>query len=160
MEILKQSLFENTYLTWLMAIGTGVLSVALLLTLQWMTRKRLAKLASQATTQWDDYLVKVISGTRLLFWLMFGVLMGSLLLQLPENLEKGITVAFVIALLIQAGIWGGILISAAVNGYQEKTREENPAHLPTLGLLGLVGQIAVWFSISASLTTHRGTSYN
>jgi len=144
MDVLEQTLFGNTYQAWGIAVGTGLLVVAVLRTLQSLTRRRLGKLAARTSTRWDDYVVEMISGTRLLFWLIAGVLVGSLLLEIPEPVQRGITVAFVIALLIQAGIWAGLLINSAVDDYRKKTREESPADSTTLGLIGLAGQTAVW----------------
>ncbi|MDX1380880.1 MAG: mechanosensitive ion channel family protein [Xanthomonadales bacterium] len=144
MDVLEQTLFGNTYQAWLIAVGAGLLVVVVLRTLQSLTRRRLGKLAARTATRWDDYVVEMISGTKLLFWLVAGVLVGSLLLEIPGRVQSGITVAFVIALLIQAGIWGGLLINSAVDDYRKKTLEESPADVTTLSLIGLAGQTAVW----------------
>jgi len=144
MEILAQKVFGNTYQAWIVAIGVGVAVVVLLRILQKFSRKRLGQMAARTTTRWDDYLVKVIAGTRRLFLLMVAVLIGSLLLDLPDHLQQGITVSFVIALLIQAGIWGGVLIDSAMKDYRDKVAEEHPADITTIGLIGLAGRVSVW----------------
>jgi small-conductance mechanosensitive channel len=144
MELLEKTLFDNSYLAWAIAIGAAVLTVIVCRALQAIARSRLAKLASHTSTRWDDYVVEMISGTRLLFWLVFGVLIGSLTLEIPDTVQRGITITFVIALLVQAGIWGGVLINSAVDDYRERTREENPADVTTLSLIALAGQTAVW----------------
>ena len=144
MEFLTQELFNNTYQTWIIAIGAGSVVAVVLRILQKFSRKRLGDLAARTSTKWDDYLVKVIAGTRRLFLLMAAVLIGSLLLDLPDRLQHGITISFVIALLIQAGLWGGVLVDSAMKDYREKVAEENPADITTLGLIGLAGRVAVW----------------
>lgn len=144
MEFLEQTSFGNSYQAWLIAVGAAVLAVLVLRTLQGIVRGRLAKLASRTSTRWDDYLVRIISGTRLLFWLVVGLLIGSLLLEIPDSVQHGITIAFIIALLIQAGIWGGVLIDCAVGDYRKKASEENPADVTALSLIALAGRTAVW----------------
>jgi small-conductance mechanosensitive channel len=144
MDILTQEFFNNTYQAWLIAIGIGASVAIVLRVLQKFSRNRLAELASLTPTKWDDYLVKVIAGTRRLFLLMAAIVVGSLLLELPDRLQHGITVSFLIALLIQAGLWGGVLIDSVVKDYRERAHEENPADVTTLGLIGLAGRVAIW----------------
>lgn len=144
LEVLENTLFSNTYAEWMIAIGAVLLAVIVLRTLQGITRKRLAQLAERTRTHWDDYLVEVIASTKMLFWLFAGILIASFMLELPESVQKAIRISFLIALLIQGGIWAGVLISCALQDYREKTFEENPADVTTLGLIGLAGQIIVW----------------
>lgn len=144
MEILTQELFDNTYQAWLIAIGVGVCVAIVLRILQKISRNRLTALAARTSTKWDDYLVKVIAGTRRLFLLVVALLIASLLLELPDPIQHGITLSFLIALLLQAGIWGGVLVDSVVKDYRERAHEENPADVTTLGLIGLGGRVAVW----------------
>lgn len=156
LEFLQRTVLDNSYQAWLIAIGAGLLAVLVLRTLQGLTRKRLAKLASHTSTRWDDYLVQVISGTRLLFWLVVGVQIGSLLLEIPDRVQTGITVAFVIALLIQAGVWAGVLIRSAMEDYRERTQQENPADVTTLSLITLAGQTAIWAVVMLLILENLG----
>jgi small-conductance mechanosensitive channel len=144
MEILTEKVLENTYQAWLIAIGAGMLAAFLLHFFRKVSQKHLTELASRTTTKWDDYLVKVIAKTKLLFLLAAGLLIGAMLLELPDEAERAVRISFVIALLIQVGIWGGVLVDSAVKGYRDKAREENPADVTTLGLIGLAGRVAVW----------------
>ena len=70
MDLLEQTFLGNTYQAWLIAVGAGLLVVVGLRTLQSLTRRRLTKLAARTSTRWDDYVVTMISGTKLLFWLV------------------------------------------------------------------------------------------
>ena len=144
LEILDKSLFNNSYAEWIIAMGAAALAVIALRTLQSLTRRRLGRLAKRTTTRWDDYLVEMIAGTRLLFWVFAGTLIGTFLLELPVFIQNAVRITFLIALLVQGGIWAGILINSALRDYREKTIEENPADVTTLGLIGLAGRIVVW----------------
>ena len=144
MDLLDQELWGNPYLDWLIAAGAGILAVAVLRMLQAVTRRRLGKLAARTSTRWDDYVVEMISRTRLLFWIVAGALIGAQWLELSPRVQGGVSAAFVIALLIQGGIWGGVLIKSALADYRQKAHKEDPADLTTLSLVGLVGQTVVW----------------
>ena len=144
MEFLEQSLFGNSYRAWLLALVTAALVVIILRLVQTVAGKRLTRLAAQTSTQWDDNLVQLLAQTRLPFWLILGVLVGSLTLSLPALTQSIITTTFVIALLVQGGIWGVVLIKAVLASYRQKVGDERPAEMTTLNLIGFIGQVAVW----------------
>jgi small-conductance mechanosensitive channel len=144
MEFLDQTILGNTQRAWLLAFVTAALVVIALRLVQLVAGKRLARLAAHTPTQWDDNLVKLLSKTRLPFWLVLGLLVGSLMLELSASMQSIVTTTFVIALLVQGGIWGVVLIKAALASYQEKVGDEKPAEQTTLNLIGFIAQIAVW----------------
>jgi small-conductance mechanosensitive channel len=144
MEFLDQTILGNTQRAWLVAIAVAVLAVIVLRTLQSLARRRLAKLAALTTTKWDDHVVTLLSRTRLFFWLFLGILIGSMSLDLPARAQTIVNSAFVIALLIQSGIWGVVLIRAVMANYQKTVGEERPGELATLNLIAFIGQVAVW----------------
>jgi len=144
MNILDNTLLGNSYQDWLIALGAAVLMVIFLRVLQSFFRRRMKRLAEKTPTRWDDYLVDVIGCTRLTFLLIFGIWFGAQFLELSGDTEWWIRITFIVALLIQAGIWGGELINVALDDYRKKKREENPEDVTTLGLIGLAGRVAVW----------------
>jgi small-conductance mechanosensitive channel len=144
MEFLEHTIFGNTQRAWLIAIAVAVLLVIVLRLVQTVAGRRLAKLAANTPTQWDDNLVTLLSRTRLLFWIILGVLVGSTMLDLTPRTELVIRTTFVIALLVQAGIWGGVLVRAILANYRKRVGDERPAELTTLNLIGFIGQIAIW----------------
>jgi small-conductance mechanosensitive channel len=144
LEVLENTLLSNTYGEWIIAIGSVVLAVVVLRALQGIARRRLARLAARTRTRWDDYLVEMIANTKMLFWLFGGILIASFVLELPESVYSAIRNTFLIALLVQSGIWVGVLINCVLHDYREKTLEKNPADVTTLGLIALAGRIIVW----------------
>jgi len=144
MEFLDQTILGNTHRAWLLALATAVLVVVLLRTLQSLVRRRLGRLAARTATQWDDHVVELISRTRLLFWIFLGVLVGSMTLDLSARAHKVIVTIFVIALLIQGGIWGVALIKAVMANYRNNAGEDRAGELTTLNLIGFIAQVAVW----------------
>jgi small-conductance mechanosensitive channel len=144
MEFLDQTTLGNTHRAWLLALATAVLVVVLVRTLQSLVRRRLGKVAARTATQWDDHVIELISRTRLLFWIFLGVLVGSMTLDLSARAHKIIVTIFVIALLIQGGIWGMALIKAVMANYRNNAGEDRAGELTTLNLIGFIAQVAVW----------------
>jgi small-conductance mechanosensitive channel len=144
MEFLDGTFLGSTYQQWLVAIAIALAAFSLLRFVQGIATRRLKKLAARTDTRWDDHVVEMLAETRLTFLLVLGVFIGSLSLGLPPGIRSVVLTAFVIALLIQGGIWGGVLVNAIVKDYRDRAKEENPAELTTLGLIGFAGRVAVW----------------
>jgi small-conductance mechanosensitive channel len=144
MEFTEKVLLDNTVPEWAFAVGVGLLAVIVLRTVQAVFRGRIARLAERTDTQWDDHLVQVISSTRLLFWLVVGAWFGAQFLELPDAAQRWVRIVFFIALLLQAGLWGGSLVNSMLEEYRKRKREQNPEDLTTLGLIGLAVRVTVW----------------
>lgn len=158
MEFLDQKFWGNTHLDWLIAAGIVTLTTLVLSTLQAVTRRRLSKLAKSTNTRWDDYVVEMISRTKLLFLLIVSLTVGAQWLELPDRVQRGVIVTFVVALLIQSGIWGGLIIKATLEDYRKKAQQEDPADVTTLSLIGLTGQTAVWSLVVLLILDNLGVN--
>jgi small-conductance mechanosensitive channel len=144
MEFFEREWRGNTAPEWATAVGVALVVIVVLRALQAVFRSRIARLAEKTETRWDDHLVRVISSTRLWFWLVAGGWVGAKFLDLPDDTRHWTWVAFVIALLLQAGLWGGALINSALEEYHQRKQDQSPEDLTTLGLIGLAGRVAVW----------------
>jgi len=142
--MMDRILLDNPVSQWLVALGAGALAVIVLRGLQAVVRGRIARLAERTGTRWDDHLVRTVSSTRLLFWVVVGGWVGANFLVLQESAERWVRIVFIITLLVQAGLWAGALIGSALEEYQRRKRQESPEDVTTLGLLGLAGRVAVW----------------
>jgi len=144
MEFLEQTVLGNSYRAWLIATGAGVVSILVMRTLQAIVRYRLAKLAANTVTRWDDYVVNMISGTKFLFWLLFGIFVGSQFLDVAPRVQTVVRGGFVIALLVQGGLWAGVLVKGFLADYRQKKLDENPAEVTTLGIISFTAQTILW----------------
>ncbi|MBT8040417.1 MAG: mechanosensitive ion channel family protein [Xanthomonadales bacterium] len=144
MDFLQQSFMNNTFQEWLTAAGVAVATVLLLRLLQALFHRRLSKLAKLTSTKWDDYAVEMIADTKLLFLIIAGLVVGSTLLELPGERGRLVTLTFVIALLVQAGLWGRCLIASALEDYRQRKLDENPAGVTTLGVINFSAQTVLW----------------
>jgi small-conductance mechanosensitive channel len=144
MTILETELWGNSLLDWSVAVAAALLAVIALRVVQGLVRGRLARLAERSGNRWDDHLVHVVGSTRFLFLAIAGAWIGAQFVELPETARYWARAAFVIALLVQAGGWGGALIQSALDEYRQRKQQESPEDVTTLGLVGLAGRVAVW----------------
>lgn len=144
MEFLQQSFFNNTLQDWLTAVAVGLLSTFALRLLQALVSKRLGKLAARTEMRWDDYVLEMLDGTRILIWLVTGAWLGSLWLELPGRANAVVQSAFVIALLAQAGLWGQRLVGAVLSDYRRRQLDKNPAGVTSLGIINFTAQTLLW----------------
>lgn len=156
MEVFTTEVMGNGYHEWLIAVGAAALMTVVLRALQGIFRKRMGRLAEKTSTRWDNYVVHVIGRTRFLFLLIFGIWFGARFLEIPANVEWWIRTVFIVALLVQGGIWGGELINVALEDYRKKKRDEHPEDVTTLGLIGLAGQVAVWSVVALLILDNLG----
>lgn len=144
MDILQGSFLNNSYQEWLTAAGVALVTVLVLRLLQALFHRRLSRLAAKTSTRWDDYVVETISGTTWLFLVIAGLTLGSAMLELPGEIGQFVTLTFVIALLLQVGLWGRCLIASSLEDYRQRKLDENPAGVTTLGVINFAAQTILW----------------
>ncbi len=144
MELLDQTILDNSLLQWLIAVATLLGTVFVLRIVQHLVGRRLVTLVARTATQWDDILVAIIAKTKLLFLIVIGVFVASVFLQLPDRVHSFLSSLLIIALLLQAGIWGITFIASALEIYQQQALEKNRAAVTTINLIGLASKVALW----------------
>lgn len=144
MDILQGSFLNNSYQEWLTAAVVALVTVLVLRLLQALFHRRLSRLAAKTSTRWDDYVVEMISGTTWLFLVIAGLALGSAMLELPGEIGQFVTLTFVIALLLQVGLWGRCLIASSLEDYRQRKLDENPAGVTTLGVINFAAQTILW----------------
>lgn len=144
MEILNKSIFGNNLLEWVLALGVMIVSIIVLRILQTLLGKRLASLAVHTEMQWDDMFAELITKIKFPFLVIIGFILGSLLLELPDRVRSVLSSLLIIALLIQAGIWGGSLVLSLLTAYRQRAQVENPAAITTIDLIGIISKVLIW----------------
>jgi len=156
MDLIEQTFLGNSYQSWLIAAGTGIVAAIVMRVLQAVVRHRLATLAANTETRWDDYVISMLSGTKFLFWLIFAVFIGSQMLDLSTRVQAVIRGGFVIALLVQGGLWAGVLIRNYLADYRKKKLDENPADVSTLSIISFVANTILWSIVSLLVLDNLG----
>jgi small-conductance mechanosensitive channel len=144
LEFLNQNILGNSLQAWLIGCTVFVVTVFLL----WLTRlisgKRLTRLAAKTETSWDDILVDVIAATKLVFLLIVGVFVSALFLDIPAEVQSVLDLLLSLMLLIQAGIWVGVIIRALLGQYRHRALAKNPSAVTSINVIGLISKIALW----------------
>jgi small-conductance mechanosensitive channel len=125
-----------------LAIGAGTMvSVHLVLRL---LLPRLARLAGRTRTSWDDLVIGALGRTKGFFPFMLGVGAGSVVLDLPSRIGRGIATATVIAFLLQAGLWISSALRVWLERYQESQFEINRGAATTVAAIGFGAHMLLW----------------
>jgi small-conductance mechanosensitive channel len=143
-ELLNHDILGNSQLNWLFAAAIFALTLVVLRMAKHFAARRWARLAARTETHWDDIMVRVIASTKWLFLLVVSTFAGALALNVPAGVDSGLNRLMIIALMVQAGIWGTVLISALLEQYRLKAEEEDPAALTTIGVAGFITKVLLW----------------
>ncbi len=130
--------------TWLLGLVITAVTFLVLILLKRSLLRRLLEKARRISEGAVQCVQGFIDRTHGLFLLIISLYAGSLALDLSARETNFISLVVVLALLVQAGIWGGWLISFWVEGRVRK--EETPAP-PTgtgMGAIGFLLRLALW----------------
>ena len=143
-EFLEHTFLGNSVLQWTIAVAVLLASYLLLRLAKRIAGHRLAALSTRTATQWDDVIAEAINKTRALFLFVAGLFIASQFLQLPERTQSLVHSLFIIALLIQAGIWLGVITLSTLEQHRQRALKKNPAAATTINAMGFLSRILIW----------------
>ena len=108
---------------------------------------RLRMLAPKTKSDWDDIAGPLFERIHSLFLLVLALYAGSLVLPLPEDVSDLFGKLFGVAFLVQAALIGNRVITLVIERYRQRKTESNIAATTTLGSIGFVLQLLLWFSL-------------
>jgi len=108
---------------------------------------RLRISAPTTKTDWDDLAGLLLERIHDIFLLLLALYAGSLVLPLSEDVSDLFGKLFVVAFLFQAALIGNRAIALAIKRYRQRKTESNIAATTTLGSIGFVLQLLLWFSL-------------
>lgn len=149
---LVESWLELTFLgqavrAWLVALGLAFGFLLLVAIAKRLFARRLASWASRTATGIDDFLVALATRTRWLLMLFPAAWLGSLALDLGPKAAKaaqGLRVAAILALVVQAALWGVVAIDFWMARHRRRRLETDAASAALIGVLGFVAKVALW----------------
>ena len=144
MDFLNSHVLGNSGQAWLVAAVIFVVTTLALETVKVLAVRYLGRFAARTSVEWDDNLVKVVSKTKWAFLVVAGLYAGSLFLEFSPGVEAGLNRLIVIALILQAGVWGNALVRVLLDRFSERAREKDPAALTTIQVIGFIGKIVLW----------------
>jgi small-conductance mechanosensitive channel len=139
------TLLGNSLWMWGAALAT-TLAVYLALRLGLaFGRRKLTRLAERTATQIDDLVLELADRTHGLFLLAVGVLVGSRFLEASATAGLTIRRAMIVALFVQAGIWGNHVLAFLLNRHLVRTEDpEDRSREALAGLFTVLGRFAIW----------------
>jgi small-conductance mechanosensitive channel len=144
LDLLEQTFLGNSLLQWTIAAAVLLISYLLLRLAKRIAGRRLASLVEKTETQWDDIIALAINKTKSLFLFVVAVYITSQFLLLPERTQSIIHNLFVITLLIQAGIWLGVVTISVLEQHRQHALKKNPAAATTINAMGFLSRILIW----------------
>lgn len=144
MNVWEWSFYGNSVLRWLVALGVAVAVLIGLRVLVNTLVRRLTEWATKSETDVDDLVVELIDRTKWLFLIIVALYAGSLTLALAPEAMALIRSVTVVALLIQAAIWGNSLISFWIGRQVKRRLEADAATATTLSALNFISKLVLW----------------
>lgn len=145
MEFLNWTLYGNELRSWAIALAIAVGLVAGLRLAVRLVVRRLAKLAVETTNDVDDLVAAVLRSIHPLVLVIVSVAAGARLLTLPERVADVLGGAAVLALLIQAGVSGSVIVRSLIDQYtRQRAEKEDAAAATTLSFMGFILRLALW----------------
>jgi len=144
MNFLERHFYGNPLYDWIAALAIGIALTLALYFVQRLLIRRLSAWAGRTATRLDDYVVEILSGTRFLFLLIVSFYFGSQYLELPPKPARLIEHVAIMALLVQAALWGNRGIAMWLDEYMKRHRDTDAAAATTMSVLGFIARVVLW----------------
>lgn len=147
MQALSASFLGNTLQQWLIALGVGLATIAVVLSVMRLLVPRIARLARRTRTDWDDIAVAALTNTKGFFAAALGLLTATLTLSLPARVDRYALGLTVVAVLVQAGVWASTALRTWLDGYQRRQFETDRGAATTVAAIGFAVQVLIWSAV-------------
>lgn len=145
MIMLRQLIADNNAQDWAFALLAAAAFMLVLELLRRLVLRRLRRFAKTTDTVIDDFLVDVLSATRILLAAAVGFYVATQFLTLPAAMEKLVNRAFIGLIILQSGFW---INRALVFWLRHRLTQGEPgdegSRAMTLSLLSFLGRVTLW----------------
>lgn len=131
----------NTLGAWLLALLVLLTLFAVLAALKNLLSRHFIAAASKTRTRIDDVLAEMLRHSRPFFLLFVSLYIASLFVKLPAVAHRVVDMTVLLALLLQAAIWGNAAIRAWVARAQPA---QDLARAAMVQSLGFAGRLLIW----------------
>ena len=156
LELLNYPIANNPAQDWLIALAVSVLVFFLIRIIIRVGIKRLARLAQETATIWDDAVTDALSHTRGLFVLIIAVFAGSLFLEFSGQIHTLIYRIASVALIVQSGLWLNNVAIYWLKQEGQRRRKIDPATVTTVTAIGFIGRMILWVLVALLLLDNLG----
>lgn len=145
---LRWQFYGNPLSRWLLAVNALALFIAALYLVRRVALRRFERYAAHTATGVDDLLVQLIRRTKFFAILTVAVASTSYVLDFPGRVHDRLESAAVIALAIQAALWGSEIVSFSLTRYaRRQDGVADGATAATLTALGYIARGLLWIAI-------------
>jgi small-conductance mechanosensitive channel len=134
--------YQNTLQQWLVALAAMSVILSTLMFARHLIAVRWSALVTRTQNHIDDLVVSVARGTRTWFLTALAVTASSELLQLNEPSTRWLRAVAVVAIVVQAALWGNVVITHLVATHLERRGAADGGS--AAGALGFVARLALW----------------
>lgn len=136
--------FGNSLHRWLVALGIAIgVGCGLWLTKRLLVRHA-TRLAEAHPSGWLDAVADLLRHTSSWFLWIMAAYGAAISLTLPTKAVRIVSSVAILALLVQAALWGDSLIRFFLLGRAKRRVETDASSATTLVALGFLGRMAVW----------------
>jgi small-conductance mechanosensitive channel len=140
--VLEYELYGGTVQQWLLAGAIFLSAVILFPLIHALIARRAVRLAERTGITWGTAVAEAFRRTRFWFLVVLAIYLASLVLDLPPKTRNVLEAATILALLVQAAIWGNTAINVGLERYARRQQEKDPAAVTTVSALGFIGKLA------------------
>ncbi len=144
LEFLQNEVAGNSLLTWMIAAGISSCLFLIGGVVRLLGARQLRNLTAHSSHIAWPTLLTIVNQSRWLFIFLLALFAGMLVLQIPEQIRNLGTTIFVVALLMQIGLWAASAVRVLSEQYRRRKLAEDPSGTTTLSLLNFFGYIVIW----------------
>jgi len=154
--LLDQIYLGNSLQQWLLAGGFFATALLLLYTIRGLVGRHLSHLAKASETEWDNLLVSLLTRTKTLLLVIIALFIATTPLDVPARPDAVLRSITIIALLVQASIWGSGVIAFWIEHQTKKSEEEGGAMATTANVFGFIARLALYSLVVLLLLDNLG----
>ena len=143
-QFFDRKIYGTTAGAWIAFVLIAVLTFATLMGIRGVLKRTLGKVAARTTSKLDDLVVALIGHTQAFVLLILALYAGSLALGPTRNEVRIAGMAVALAILVQVGLWGNLIISYAIEHALHRRREEDPGLATAAGALNFITRVFLW----------------
>ena len=144
MDVLSEGLLGNPVERWLVAGGVALAAFLVLRYASATLARRLTGFARTTRPYWDDVVAAAVSATKTLLILLIALVLGSTVLELPDEWGAAVASVGFIALLFQGAFWLSAGLTTWLLRRTTELAEEHPADVMTMNVIGIAIRLALW----------------
>jgi small-conductance mechanosensitive channel len=142
-EFLRLVVFGNTLARWLVALMLTLVALLVFYIIKKIIFHRISEMASRTNTSVDDMASLVLQRTNGFLVMLLAIYLGSLSLNLPDDVVLWIHTIALITFIIQFGMWLDAALVFWLSNYYSNKITANAAQVTTVHALGYIVRVAV-----------------